>query len=249
MISPLRVCASRFLVYDTNMDIDISLIISVGIVVLFALIWAIWAINQQMKHGEELEEIQETVDSQGVALDNANQELEKVRKRLELIRKERTHIRKKRYEVTKERNEIRRERDELRKQLDTLATFLVETGVLRADFDPLSVSEDDLLCEIPETAPELPAVDSLDPSTLVRALKHAAERDDNWADRPFSRRYMVNEGPLSRSQLNDLRAALLADGYLQEPDRPQDGYKLTNEGQALLQYAVNDAYGVAEKPS
>jgi hypothetical protein len=58
---------------------------------------------------------------------------------------------------------------------------------------------------------------------------------------------MVKEGPLSRPQLKDLRAALLADGYLQEPEIPQNGYKLTDEGQTLLQYAVNGAYEVAEK--
>lgn len=239
--------------YITDMDIDISLIVSVGLVLLFALIWAIWAINQQMKHGEELTEIQDTVESQALAIEDAEHELESVRKNLELMRKERDRvrkerfdIRKKRYEMRQERNEARKERDALREQLANLTDFLVESGVLRVDFDPLTISEADLLCDIPDSTPKLPDVESLSPGELIQALKHAASRDDNWADRPFSRRYMVNEGPLSRSQLRVLRDALLENGYLQEPDRPQDGYRLTDRGEELLNCAVNGAYGVSD---
>ncbi len=231
------------------MNIDISLIIAVGIVVLFALIWAIWAINQQMKHGEELAEVQETVESQVLALEDANRELEQVREQLDLMRKERDRvrkerfdIRKKRYEMRQERNDARKERDELRKQLETLTSFLVKTGIIRPDFDPLTVSETDLLCEVPDAAPALPEVEGLEAGEVLQALQHAASRDDNWADRPFSRRYMVDEGPLTRSQLKTLQAALLASGYLLEPDRPQDGYRLTDDGVALLDDAVSAVY-------
>lgn len=228
--------------------IDISLIISIGIVLLFALIWAIWAINQQMKHGEELAEVQENVESQALALEDANHELERVRKQLELIRKERDrvrkerfNIRKKRYEMRQERNEARKERDALRNQLETLTDFLVDNRVLQPDFDPLTVSKDDLRCEIPDSGPSLPEVEGMERPEVLQALRHAAARDDNWADRPFSRRYMVADGPLSRTQLKALRTALLAGGYLLEPDRPQNGYKLTERGETLLDYAVKDA--------
>lgn len=234
------------------MTIDISLIISIGLVVLFALIWGIWAINQQMKHSEELDEIQETVEAQALELKETHRELESVQKNLELMRKERDRvrkerfdIRKKRYEMRQERNEARKERDALQKELESLQNFLVDVGVLRADVDPLTVSEADLLCDIPDTTLPLPDVEDLSHIELVQALKHAAGREDNWADRPFSRRYMVNEGPLSRSQLRALRDALLGSGYLQEPNRPQDGYKLTEQGEALLRSVVDGFYDVS----
>jgi hypothetical protein len=235
------------------MNIDLSLIIAVGIVVLFALIWAIWAINQQMKHGEELAEVQESLASQTLELENTTEELEKLQRKIELMRKERDLLRKKRldlrkdrYQLRKERDKAQQERDDVHAKLESLSNFLVESGIVRADFDPLSISKRDVLCDLPETAPPLPEVEDLEAAVLRQALKHAAARDDNWADRPFSRRYMVNDGPLSRSQLLALRSALLTDGYLQEPERPQNGYKLSDKGQELLRYAVSGAYDPVE---
>ena len=236
------------------MELDISLIISVGLVVLFSLVWAIWAINQQMKHREELDEIQETIESQTVALDDADRELEKLRRKIELMRKERDLLRRKRLDLRKERYELRNqlndardERDALLTQLENLTDFLVEVGVLRPDFDPLAVSGADLLWDLPDSVLKLPEVEDLDRSTLLQALRHAEARDDNWADRPFSRRYMVNDGPLSRSQLRALRSALLEKDYLLEPDRPQEGYKLTAEGEKLLHNVVNGIYDTRDE--
>jgi hypothetical protein len=141
-------------------------------------------------------------------------------------------------QALQERDAAREDLEALKGQWRAFLAFLVDQGVLSPDADPLTVSDKDLVYQVQSPVPNLPDV-SLDELTLLEALRHAAAREGPRADRPFSRRYMVADGPLTRTEFESLRAAMVSGGYLVAVD-PQDlrrGYRLTESGAALLEAA------------
>lgn len=175
------------------------------VVAVIALIVAIWAIRERVRLRRDLENNQEVAQSRALALRDQVEELEA----------------------------LRSDRDRIKADFEAFVQFLVEAGVLRPDVDPLAASPDDVVYEISEPVPEFPD-SNLERALAVKALEHAAARTGPRSDRPFSRRYMVDDGPLTRTEFEALRSALVAGGYLERPERPKAGYPLTDKGRALL---------------
>jgi Na+-transporting methylmalonyl-CoA/oxaloacetate decarboxylase gamma subunit len=201
-----------------------ELTLFVGAVVLFviALILVVWAMR------EHASQVKPKKQAQALAkkVTEAAQELERVQSDLE---------------------QVRDERDLIRQQFEDFVRFLVQAGVLSAGLDPLTVSDEDLIYEVSGPVPTLPEVSTLSRGKVLEALRYAANREDPRADRPFSRRYMVdNDGPLTRPELEALRTVLLVGGFLAEPEKSRMGYPLTDKGTSLLKDVKRGLY--ADKP-
>lgn len=198
-----------------------------GLALLIVLFLAVWAIRERGRHAgreeilrERAQLFEEQATSRALALQDQDQELARVYAELD---------------------QVREERDAIEGQFRGFVALLVRVGVLRPGVDPLAVDSQDLVYEISGPVPKLPVV-NIEQALMLRALRHAAEREGPRSDRPFSRRYMVNDGPLTRTQFEALRGALVAGEYLREPDTPRSGYALTDKGAALLRDVERGLY-------
>jgi hypothetical protein len=131
------------------------------------------------------------------------------------------------------------ERDEALSMLEQILEHLQSVGV--ATFEGEALIGDVMLDWSVIESPQVPTVPGFDREALIAALEHAADRGGPWSKRPFTRRYMVNEGPLTRTQFEVLKAALVSGQYLGNPDGARSSPELTQKGEALLQAARDGA--------
>ena len=142
------------------------------------------------------------------------------------------------------------ERDLYKSGVDKITGSLVALGVIYPDADVLALTQADLIIdaspapktttepelELEHQAPTLPVVPGVSSDIVKAALLHAAKREDR-SNRPFSRKYMTDKGPLNRSQLDDIVNVLLEQGYLSQTDQKKTSPMLTAQGQQLLEHA------------
>jgi len=138
--------------------------------------------------------------------------------------------------------------DNLKLYITRVITSLQNVGHILPAADPLNITPEDIVIEhkpeppTPAThtePPDLPTVPGLTAQELIDALTHAALRTGPRSDRPFSRRYMVDKGPLTKTKLDHLLDALKTNGYV---DQNGNSPTLTTRGQALLNRVKNGQY-------
>jgi hypothetical protein len=195
------------------------LLIAAGVLSVLALILALWVMRERGRQAgreallqERAQLFEDRATSRALALQDQAQDLARVHSELDRVQSE---------------------RDVIEGQFREFVAMLVKAGVLRPEVDPLVVSEDDLIYEVSGPVPEFPV--NSERALALKALKHAAGREGPRSDRPFSRRYMVSDGPLARTQFETLPAALVAGEYLQVPETPRGDYPLTDKERVLLQ--------------
>jgi hypothetical protein len=127
------------------------------------------------------------------------------------------------------------ERDEALSMLEQILEHLQSVGV--ATFEGEALIGDVMLDWSVIESPQVPTVPGFSRALLLEALEHAADRGGPWSKRPFTRRYMVSDGPLTRTQFEALKAALVSGQYLGNPDGARSSPELTQKGEALLQAA------------
>ncbi len=144
------------------------------------------------------------------------------------------------------------ERDKLKADFTRFVDFLVEAGILHKMGDGMLPTPSDLQASYLQSfqtaqprpaatddeAIQLPHVLSLTTDQVRAALQHAAERAFSShpnAARPFTQKYMVTEGTLSRKQFQRLRETLVEQGYLEPSGTRGSVFKLTDQGWLLLQ--------------
>ena len=137
------------------------------------------------------------------------------------------------------------ERDNYKSGVDKITGSLVALGVIHPDTDVLALTQADLIIDAksitrptpPQTTgePVLPTVPGFTTTQDLRAaLIHASNQTGPRSDRPFSRRYMVDNGPLTRSQLDHLISVLLDYEYVTLKGDKIPVPVLTPRGQRLL---------------
>ena len=122
---------------------------------------------------------------------------------------------------------------------------LIALQVIHPDADVLALTQADLIIDAKSTTrptppqttgePTLPAVPGFTTTQDLRAaLLHAANKTGPRSDRPFSRRYMVDDGPLTRSQFEHLVSVLTDYEYVTLKGDKIPVPVLTPRGQRLL---------------
>ncbi|MBN1876847.1 MAG: hypothetical protein JXA33_21670 [Anaerolineae bacterium] len=138
------------------------------------------------------------------------------------------------------------ERDKVRADFEKFVDFLVDAGVIQKSDDALPTYSEKLEEFYLEATTgsllppnvHFPKVYGFTKKQLHAALLHAAERafsSHAYASRPFTKSYMVAEGPLSREQFDRLHEALVDQGYLEAASERSSVFKLTEAGWNLLQ--------------
>jgi hypothetical protein len=134
---------------------------------------------------------------------------------------------------------VTQERDEALGMLQQILEHLQAVGVATVDGE--SLPGDVTLDWSVIDRPQVPTVPGFSRTLLLEALRHAADRSGPWSKRPFTRRYMVQDGPLTRTQFEALKAALVSGQYVENPDGARSSPDLTQKGAALLQAARDNA--------
>lgn len=136
------------------------------------------------------------------------------------------------------------DRDKIKSDFTKFVDFLVDAGILRTPTNGLEVSSEDLQeFYLHSNKPlKLPDISGLSAAQVRDALKHAAKRtfsNQSGSSRPFTKSYMVMQGPLNVGQLEQLKTTLMDHGYLEAHGTKRISYKLTENGKMLLQAALD----------